>query len=49
MLIVVAFWAYKSPLFFAYISSELMPPHISLFIVTLVLVVTHYYTEYELK
>jgi hypothetical protein len=27
----------------------MLPPHISLFIVVSVLVVTHYYSEYELK
>jgi len=45
----IAFWSYKSPAFFYYISMEMMPPHISLFIVTTVLVVSHYYSEYELK
>ena len=49
LLIVIAFWSYKSSAFFAYISTELMPPHLSLFIVTVVLVITHYYSEFELK
>ena len=49
ILCAVALISYTSPSFFYYISQEMMPPHISLFIVTSALVASHYYIEFELK